>query len=227
MTPEIDVSVQYGGGAPVYQRLLAILLLLTLNLGVGSSHAADAPIRILALGDSLTAGLGLTQEQAIPAQLEKALRARGLNVAISNAGVSGDTSTGGLARLDWALADQPHAVILELGANDGLRAIDPQLTRANLDKILSTLKARNIPVLLTGMVAPPNLGKDYATAFDAIYPDLAQRYGVLFYPFFLDGVATDPKLNQEDGIHPNPKGVAVIVERLLPYVIRLIEGSKP
>lgn len=184
-------------------------------------------LRILALGDSLTAGYGLGQSESFPVQLERALREHrpDLDVRIVNGGVSGDTTSGGLARLDWALADDPQAVILALGANDGLRAIDPEITRSNLDALLRRLGEEGLPVLLIGMLAPPNLGDDYGDAFNAIYPELAEQYAdnVVFYPFFLEGVALQPALNQPDGIHPNRQGVAIMVERILPLVLRLIE----
>jgi acyl-CoA thioesterase-1 len=173
---------------------------------------------VLAFGDSLTAGYGLSESQAFPAQLQAQLKKDGVDVTVVNAGVSGDTTTDGLARLDWALADKPEYVILALGANDALRGIDPNLTRSALSDILARLKARRIAVLLCGMVAPPNYGSDYATRFDAIYPELAKSFGVPLYPFFLNGVAADAKLNQADGIHPTAEGVDVIVKNMLPTV---------
>ncbi len=180
----------------------------------------------MALGDSLTAGFGLAAEAAYPARLAKALKARGYNVTIANAGVSGDTASGGLARLDWSVPEGTDAVILELGANDMLRGTDPNITKAALDDILSRLAARHIAVLLAGMKAAPNLGADYAHAFDSIYPSLASIHRVVFYPFFLAGVATDPALNQADGMHPNPAGVDVIVKRMLPSVEKLIARAR-
>jgi len=185
------------------------------------ARGADT-IRILALGDSLTAGYGLRAADGFTAQLQTTLRQQGFDVDIVNAGVSGDTTTGGLARLDWALADNPDAVILELGANDGLRGIDPSLTRANLGAILAKLKQNERPVLLTGMYAPVNMGPEYVEQFNRIYPELAAEYDVPLYPFFLDGVATIAALNQDDGIHPTREGVAVIVGKILPYVTGLI-----
>jgi acyl-CoA thioesterase-1 len=176
----------------------------------------------MVLGDSLTAGYGLPQGEAFPVKLEAALRARGIGVTVLNAGVSGDTTAGGLARLDWALADKPTHAIVELGANDGLRGIDPAVTRKNLGAILARLKAAGVPTLLAGMYAPPNWGKEYAAAFAKLYPDLAAEHGAALYPFFLEGVAANPSLNQADGIHPNEKGVAAIVERILPQVVRLL-----
>lgn len=185
--------------------------------------ARAEPARILVLGDSIAAGYGLAADEAFPARLESHLRRAGHEVRVIDAGVSGDTTAGGFARLDWALADRPHIVIVELGGNDGLRGIAPQATRANLDAILARLKARGPRVLLTGMLAPPNLGAEYGRAFDAIYPELAAKYGVALYPFVLDGVAAQPDLNQRDGIHPNARGVAVMVDRIAPYVVRLLD----
>ena len=181
-------------------------------------NAAAAVINIVALGDSLTAGLGLAANEAFPVQLQRALEAKGIRAEVANAGVSGDTASGGLARLDWSVPDTTDAVIVELGANDALRGLDPALTRAALDTLLRRLRERKIPVLLCGMLAPPNLGSEYGRAFNAIYPELAAADGALLYPFFLDGVAADPKLNQHDGMHPTAAGVAVIVARILPQV---------
>ena len=186
----------------------------------GAANAA--PIRILALGDSLTAGYGLPHDQGFEQQLQAALRARGDDVQILDGGVSGDTSAGGLARLDWALADRPDAAIVELGGNDGLRGIDPKATQANLAAILDHLAERRIPVLLSGMYAPPNLGRDYGQQFRAVFDRLGGRPGILYDPFYLADVATIPTLNQPDGIHPNAEGVSRIVARLVPMVERLI-----
>ena len=177
---------------------------------------------MVVLGDSLSAGLGLAGTDAFPARLARALKAKGLAVDIANAGVSGDTMSGGLGRLDWSVPDGTEAVIVQLGANDALRGVDPKVTRAALDKILTRLKARNIEVLVAGMLAPRNLGNDYSRSFDAIFSELAQKHDALFYPFFLDGVATLAKLNQRDGIHPNAEGVDTIVKRILPKVEELI-----
>lgn len=184
----------------------------------GKAAAADKPVRLVALGDSLTAGHGISAAQAFPARLQKALKATGSDVQIINAGVSGDTTTGGLARLDWSIPDGTEGVILELGANDALRGIDPAIPRAALTEMLARLKARNIPVLLCGMLAPPNYGPEYAAKFNAIYPDLAKQFDVRLYPFFLEGVAGDSKFNQGDGIHPTAEGVDVIVQKILPDV---------
>jgi acyl-CoA thioesterase-1 len=190
------------------------------------AQTAPAPVKIVALGDSLTAGLGLPAESAFPAKLDAALKRNGIAATVANAGVSGDTASGGLERLDWSVPDGTGAVILELGANDMLRGIDPAVTREALDAILTKLKARNIPVLLCGMRAAPNMGADYVHAFDAIYPALASTHGVVFYPFFLEGVAADRTLNQPDGLHPTAAGVDVIVERILPKVEELVGRVK-
>lgn len=184
--------------------------------------AAAAPARILMLGDSITAGYGLAPEDALPRQLQDRLRKDGIDATVLDAGVSGDTTAGGRSRLAWSLADKPTHVIVALGGNDLLRAIDPKDTRANLDAILAELKSRNIPTMLVGMMAPANLGRAYAADFDPIYPELAKKYGARLYPFLLDGVALDAKLNQQDGIHPNAQGVRVIVDRLAPQVEMMI-----
>jgi len=184
--------------------------------------AAAAPARILMLGDSITAGYGLAPEDALPRQLQDRLRKDGVDATVLDAGVSGDTTAGGRSRLAWSLADKPTHVIVALGGNDLLRAIDPKDTRANLDAILAELKSRSIPTMLVGMMAPANLGRAYAADFDPIYPELAKKYGARLYPFLLDGVALDAKLNQQDGIHPNAQGVRVIVDRLAPQVEMLI-----
>ena len=193
-----------------------------LAAALASSATAADEVRILALGDSLTAGYGLHLADAFPAQLQRALGADGFAARVINAGVSGDTSAGGLARLAWALGDHPHAAIVALGANDGLRGLDPGTTFANLDSLLAMLRDAGVAVVLAGMKAPPNLGRDYGAAFDAVYPRLAEKHGVPLYPFFLEGVAAEQDLNQEDGIHPNPRGVARIVRGILPYVKKLI-----
>ena len=178
------------------------------------------------LGDSLSAGLGLPAEAAFPARLEQALKAKGVAVEIHNAGVSGDTASGGLARLDWSVPEGTDAVIVELGANDALRGLDPKVTRNALDQILRRLKQRGLAVLFAGMRAPRNMGPDYARAFDQIFPDLARAHDVIFYPFFLEGVATDSKLNLGDGIHPNQAGVEAIVRRILPQVEQLLSRAR-
>jgi acyl-CoA thioesterase-1 len=180
---------------------------------------------ILVLGDSLSAGFGLPPEEAFPARLEARLREAGIAARVVNAGVSGDTTAGGLARLDWSLADKPDVVVLELGANDALRGIDPGAVRDNLDKIMRKIEASGAKLLLAGMRAPPNWGEEYQNAFDRIYPDLAREYGVPLDPFFLEGVAMKPELNQPDGLHPNAQGVAVMVDRIAPLVARLVGGA--
>lgn len=188
--------------------------------------AADAPLRIVVLGDSLSAGFGLPGNAAFPARLQDALEAKGHDVSVANAGVSGDTAADGLARLDWSVPEGTEAVIVELGANDALRGIDPNLTGNALQAILRRLKQRNIPILLCGMLAPRNMGAYYDHGFDALYPALAAREGVLLYPFFLAGVAADPKLNQADGLHPTAEGVDAIVAQILPKVEELIRQVK-
>jgi len=190
----------------------------------GAPATAHIPI-ILDFGDSLTAGYGLAPEQAFPVRLEAVLRRQGIEVRVVNGGVSGDTTAGGLARLDWALADKPDLVILELGANDALRGIDPATVRDNLDKMIGKIEANGAKMLLIGMLAPPNWGAEYETAFDRIFPELAKVHDVPLYPFFLDGVAMKPELNQPDGLHPNERGVAVLVDRLAPVVARLVGSS--
>jgi len=201
---------------------MPLTLLLTALLGGSVAAEAPKPIVVLAFGDSLTAGYGLSSHKGFTAKLEAALKAKGVSARVVNAGLSGDTTAGGLARLDWALEPKPDFAIVELGGNDGLRGLDPKETRANLDAILTKLKAKSVPTLLAGMYAPPNMGPDYGKAFNALFPELAAKHGVAFYPFFLDGVAAQRELNQPDGIHPNAKGVDVIVERILPYVLKLI-----
>lgn len=182
------------------------------------AKAQDRLPEIVALGDSLTAGYGLAPGDGFVPQLQAALDKKGYRLAIRNAGVSGDTSTGGLARLDWVLTPETRGVILELGANDMLRGISPAVTRRNLTQLIERLQARNIEVMLAGMVAAPNLGADFAARFNPIYPQLADKYGLVFYPFFLDGVAGNRALNLPDGIHPTAEGVAVIVEKILPQM---------
>jgi len=180
--------------------------------------AQEQPIRLVALGDSLTAGYGLSQEAAFPAVLERALKAKGYNVEIANAGVSGDTATAGLERLDWSVPDDTDGVIVALGANDMLRGLDPAVPKQAIEAIVERLKQRGIPVMLAGMYASRNLGPDYVARFDGLYTDIAKRHGLVLYPFFLDGVAGERSLNLQDGIHPTVKGVEVIVSRILPTV---------
>lgn len=186
----------------------------------------EAPVNILAFGDSLTAGYGLDPGAAVPDRLETMLRENGYNVTIINAGVSGDTTSGGLARLPWSLEQNPDAAILELGANDGLRGEDPQMMEDNLDAMLRIFAERSIPVLFTGMKAMPNLGEAYEKDFSAVFTRLAERHDVIFYPFYLEGVAGNPDLNLPDGIHPNEEGARRIAENLYPYVVKLIEKTR-
>ena len=201
----------------------ASLLILCVPMAPAGAGEAKAPIRILALGDSLTAGYGLADlADSFPAQLEKALKAKGHHVAVLQGGISGDTTSGGRSRLEWSLAEKPEAVIVELGGNDGLRAVDPKVTAENLTAIVQRLQKDGLPVLIAGMMAPPNLGRDYGDRFNALFPKIAKDTGALLYPFFLEGVITVPALMQNDHIHPNAKGVAVIVARILPAVEKLI-----
>ncbi len=223
-----DLLSTYGGAlriinAGAIQRLcvLPAFFCLLLILSVWPAGASDKPV-IVAFGDSLSAGYGLDEADSFPVRLEVALRAGGVDARVVNSGVSGDTTAGGLARLDWSLPDRVDLVILELGANDGLRGVDPAETEANLDAILEKLSSRGIPVLFAGMLAPPNLGREYADAFDAVFPRLAARHDVVFYPFFLEGVAAERSLNQPDGIHPNAAGVDRIVTQLRPFVLRAL-----
>jgi acyl-CoA thioesterase-1 len=211
----------------IVTKLIPLIVAGALAFSVTTAAASPArTMSIVVLGDSLTAGYGLPTDQAFPAQLQKALAAKGLAVNVINAGVSGDTSSGGLARLDWSVSDDPDAVIVELGANDALRGISPTVTEKALDAILSRLTGRGIPVLLCGMLAPPNMGADYANAFNAIYPKLAARHKVDLYAFFLDGVAAERSLNQADGLHPTADGVAKIVTRILPKVEDLVRRAQ-
>jgi len=210
----------YGEHPLQINALLAVTLIVLTT--ITSARAKSDVIQILALGDSLTAGYGLSQSEAFPTRLAAALREKGIATEIVNAGVSGDTTSGALQRLDWLL-DRPFKLaIVELGANDALRAVSPELTRQNLETIVRKLKATGATVLLAGMKAPRNLGPDFAKEFDPIFPELAKSLDLQFYPFFLDGVAADPYLNQGDGMHPNAKGVAIIVERMLPFVMRAL-----
>ena len=205
----------------MFMHILVLMMgLMTAEMALAETPAGASakPIKMVVLGDSLSAGLGLSATAAFPDRLKNALETNGIKVDMINAGVSGDTTSGGRDRLDWSVPEGTEAVILELGANDALRGIDPGVTRTALTDILTRLKARNIAVLLCGMVAPPNYGSDYAARFNAIYPDLAKSFGVPLYPFFLEGVAADAKLNQPDGLHPTAEGVDVIVKNILPIV---------
>ncbi len=221
LRPARAVIWEAGAAGPALRRAVTALAFAAMLVAAGR-HAADRPMRIVVLGDSLSAGFGLAANEALPAKLETALKAKGIAVAVENAGVSGDTAAGGLSRLDWSVPDGTDAVILELGANDALRGIDPKATRASLDAIIRRLKERRIAVLLAGMLAPRNLGPDYAKAFDAIYPELAAAHGLILYPFILEGVAGERTLNLSDGIHPTAAGVDVMVKGMLPKVEELI-----
>ncbi len=207
--------------AGVGAAIAGACLLLTVA-GVLATKAESRATVIVALGDSLTAGLGLPQDEAFPAVLGRALKARGHDVKVVDAGASGDTTQAGLARLDWALPQDASAVIIELGGNDALQGLPPEATKAALEAIIKRLEARGLPILLVGMEAPRNMGKDYVEAFGALYSELAEKYDLVFYPFFLDGVALDVSLMQADGIHPNKRGVARIVEGLMPKVEELL-----
>jgi acyl-CoA thioesterase-1 len=202
------------------------IALLALAAWFVATAAEARPIRILALGTSLTQGYGLPPGTELTTLLEAKLKARHVEAKVVNAGVSGDTTAGGLSRLDWSLADHPDAAIVELGGNDALRGLAPRETEKNLSAILGKLRAQRLPVLLLGMRAPRNLGPEFATEFDAIYPRLAKQYGVLFYPFVLDGVAMESKLNQADGIHPNPAGEKIVADRIFPDVLKLVDEVK-
>lgn len=212
--------------------LVLILALTTAGPALAQDSAAreakplNKPVKMVVLGDSLSAGLGLPAPEAFPIKLQKALNDKGIGVDMVNAGVSGDTSSGGRDRLDWSVGEGTEAVIVELGANDALRGVDPAVTRSALSEILGRLKARGIAVLLCGMLAPPNYGHDYADRFNAIYPELAKAFDVPLYPFFLNGVAADAKLNQADGIHPTAEGVDIIVHNILPSVEALLGTIK-
>jgi acyl-CoA thioesterase-1 len=211
-------------------RIAAVALALVFAVPLAAAQPKAPPLRIVVFGDSLVAGFQLKASEAFPAQLERALKARGHAVEVINAGVSGDTTAAGLERMRWAVPERTDAVILELGANDALRGLDPARAKANLAKVITAIKQGGGEVLLAGMRAPRNLGEDYAKAFDAIFPELAAEHGVMLYPFFLDGVAMNPALNLGDGIHPNARGVAEIVTRILPSVEELMArvraGSK-
>ena len=211
--------------ARVFNQTLVLALIVGVYfvVGVGAAHANEKIV--LALGDSLTAGFGLTTSSGFVAQLEIRLVQSGVNAQVIDGGVSGDTSAGGLARLDWLFVDTPDLVIVELGANDGLRGLDPTATMANIEAIVLRVKERGAKVLLTGMQAPPNMGEEYAREFNGIYEAVARKYKIVLFPFFLEGVAAQPHLNQIDGIHPNADGVKLIVEKILPFVTALLEGD--
>lgn len=205
------------------RSILALTIACALAIPAASQARDDgSPVKIVALGDSLTAGYGLPPAEALPVKLQAALTAKGVSAAITNAGVSGDTMSGGLGRLDWSVPDGTEAVILALGANDALRGIDPKVTTAALEKILAKLKERRIAILLCGMRAPPNMGAEFVNTYDRLFEDFAKKYDTLYYPFLLEGVAADSSLNLRDGIHPNAAGVDVIVRKLLPKTEDLI-----
>ena len=206
-------------------KIAGILATAALAAAFAGAQAAGRVPVILDFGDSLTAGYGLPAGQAFPARLEAWLHQQGIEARVVNAGVSGDTTAGGLARLDWALADKPDLVILALGANDALRGIEPSTVRENLDKMIGKIEASGTKVLLLGMLAPPNWGEEYRHAFDQIFPELARIHHLPLYPFFLEGVAMQPELNQPDGLHPNERGVAVLVDRIAPVVARLLASA--
>jgi acyl-CoA thioesterase I len=223
MAPDLssNESLRNGIFAPISKAMLKIIAVFVSVLLVGGVAFAK-PATLLALGDSLTAGYGIEANEAFPVKLEAALKAKYPDLHILNGGVSGDTAADGLARLDWALTSDVTGLIVELGANDALRGLDVAQTEAALEGILSRAKTKNLPVLILGMKAPPNLGADYVAAFDGLYPRLAEKYQALLYPFYLDGVAADPALNQADGIHPNAKGVDIIVSKLTAKVEELL-----
>lgn len=205
---------------------MQMILALVVFMAFAAMPARAEPLELVAFGDSLTSGYGLAAGEGFTDALEKALRDEGLDIRIVNAGVAGDTSTQGLARLDWSIPDTVKGVIVELGANDALRGQDPAQTEKSIDEILTRLKARKLPVLLAGMRAPPNMGADYQARFDPIFPKLAAKHGVLFYPFFLENVAGNRELNQSDGMHPNVAGVARVVEGILPFVKALAQQAR-
>lgn len=206
-----------GAYGRVKQLFNALIVISLFQIAIYATAHANK-LKLVALGDSLTAGYGLPENQAFTAQLQNYLSAQNLNIKVINAGVSGDTSAGGAARLDWALSDGADFVLLELGANDALRGLEPADTHKHLAQIIERLQQKNIPVLLTGMKAPPNLGSEYQAEYDTLFAKLADKYGTAFYPFFLDGVAADPALNQNDGIHPNERGVKLIIEKIGPVI---------
>ncbi len=215
----------YGTGGGWVQRIAALVVTLAC-LAPALASAAGKPLKIVALGDSLTAGLGLPGQDAFPVKLQAALKARGYDVTVVNAGVSGDTAAAGLERLEWSVPEDADAAIVELGANDALRGLEPAQTEQALSTILDRFAGKHVPVLLAGMLAPRNMGLDYTAKFDRIYPMLAANHPIVFYPFFLEGVAADPHLNQGDGLHPTAAGVDVIVQRILPKVEELIARAK-
>lgn len=213
----MSLTTGYGRFAATVNSLLAILLCGSL------AQAQTAPVKLAILGDSLTAGFGVKPDQAFPVRLEAALKAQGRNVTVLNHGVSGDTVAGGLARIDWMMGDKPDIVLVELGANDALRGSDPAQAERNLDELVAKLKAAKVAVWLAGMLAPRNFGPEYVTKFDGLYKRVGEKHGVPLYPFFLEGVGGEPALNQADGIHPNAKGVDILVERLTPFIAKNLD----
>ena len=207
-----------------YRSLIFCLFIVGSFLIAVTSHARE--LKLLAFGDSLIAGYGLPKKDGFSDQLEAAFNEAGTRLKVINAGVSGDTSAGGLSRIDWALGVNPDAILLELGANDSLRGIDPAITKMNLQKLLTKLEKTGMPILFAGMIAPPNMGKEYGLEFERVYLELAETNDVIFYPFFLEGVAGVPELNQEDGIHPNKEGVSKIVKKIAPFVTDLLKRVK-
>lgn len=223
----IALLTRYRRPRRVFKRLIRASLALLLLIVAGNPSLAAEEMVVVAFGDSLTAGYGLDHADVFPVRLEQALRARGLAVRVVNAGVSGDTTAGGLARLDWSLTGTPSLVIVQLGGNDALRGVEPAETRQNLDAILAKITARGIKVIVAGMYAPPNMGDAYAAEFNAMYPELAQAHGAALYPFFLEGVAAKQELNQFDGIHPNRRGVDIIVDRFAPLIAQTLSAAAP
>jgi acyl-CoA thioesterase-1 len=224
---ELRASIRYGLERMAFKRFYRLLPAAVFTLLLGVIAAAAEPYRIVGFGDSLMAGYQLDAGQSFPEKLEAALKARGHDVTVANAGVSGDTTSAGLSRLDWSVPDDTDLVILELGANDMLRGIAPELTEKNLTAMIERLKERGIPVILAGMMAAPNLGADYGDRFNRIYPALAEKYELPFYPFFLDGVAAEKSLLLEDGMHPNPQGVDRMVEGFLPVIEKVLAARTP
>ena len=216
----MNLAFAYGRFAALVNSLLLVLL-----LAAGPANAQSPPVKIAVLGDSLAAGYGVKPDQAFPVRLEAALKAHGRNVTVLNQGVSGDTTAGGLDRLDWMLADKPDIVLVELGGNDALRGLDPAVTEKNLSAIVEKLQAAHVTVWLAGMMAPRNLGSDYVTAFDGLYKRIADKYKVPLYPFILDGVVQDPSLFQADHIHPTPQGAQIIADRLLPFATKNLDDA--
>jgi acyl-CoA thioesterase I len=222
------LRMPYGAIAAAFNgRIVAACVALVLLLGTALPSTAHAEaLKLAMLGDSITAGYGLKPQEALPVKLEAALKAAGRDVTIANHGVSGDTTAGGLARLAWMMGDKPKLVLVALGGNDALRGIDPAETERNLDAIIAKLKGEGAAVMLFGMAAPRNFGPEYVKAFDGLYPKLAEKHRIPLYPFLLDGVAMERDLNQPDGIHPNIKGVDVLVSRMAPAIIKAIDGLK-